>query len=253
MSKPHSAARVLLLQSRYPEDTMILHERHCINEHLGAEIHLHAHNAITTPFPIEGLSEFDGLVFGGSGDCSVIDPQNQAWVTPLLRIVEQTLQTSLPAFGLCFGHQLLAKTLGAPVETRPDQAESGTISINLTKAGREDPLFGPLSSPFRAHTGHSDSVMEVPTGVTLLASGEHHKAQAFRVEGRPFFSTQFHPDLTGAQAQERYRAYQAQLPSPNLNPNEEHFTQGADEATGLLYRFGRHLLEQPKRRSPPVA
>ena len=248
-------APILLLQSRHPDDIMLNHEMECIREHLGPGITLHSHNAINSPFPPNQLSHFAGVVFGGSGDCSVIDPHNQPWVTPLLRVLERTLEENIPGLGLCFGHQLLAKALGATVATDPKREESGTIDLDLTPAGKQDPLFKPLPSPFPAHTGHSDSVMDVPTGVTLLATSRRLSTQAFRVDDAPFFSTQFHPDLTGLQAQERYRAYQELLPRGDRKPNEELFTPRADQATGILRRFGQWVLREQNHLppSPPVA
>jgi GMP synthase (glutamine-hydrolysing) len=234
---------------------MLHHEQRCIRQHLGSGINLRFHNAVHSPLPPSELSAFHGVIFGGSGDFSVSDPSVQSWLTPMLKVLEKILTDGTPGFGLCFGHQLLGRILGAPVETDPETAELGTIEVELTDAGAKDPVFGVLSSPFSAHTGHSDAVLGVPSGVTLLARNPHLATQAFRVDGRPFFSTQFHPDLTGLQAQERYQAYQELLLGPDRAPTEVHFIPGLDDTTKLLNRFAQLVRQHCAEGSlhPPVA
>ena len=72
-------------------------------------------------------------------------------------------------------------------------------------------LFGPLGERFHGHTGHTDCVEEVPSTVQLLARSSTLETQAFKVEGRRFYSSQFHPDLTAAEAQARYLSVAADV------------------------------------------
>ena len=67
-----------------------------------------------------------------------------------------------PAFASCWGFQALARALGGEVVTDLVRAEVGTFEIQLTAAGRSDPLFGPLGERFLAQLGHQDVVTRLP-------------------------------------------------------------------------------------------
>jgi GMP synthase (glutamine-hydrolysing) len=130
----------------------------------------------------------------------------------------------------------------------PPRAEIGTIDITLTDAGRADPLFEGFEQMLSVHTGHSDHVTAIPDGVDLLASGDCVSTQAFRVRGACFYTTQFHPDLTGAEAVARFVAYQesfADALSPDVAEAVSRFRPGADAGATLLGRFLDLLEAQP--------
>lgn len=177
----------------------------------GHPVAFSVHSALDDEVDHSVAGEADAFIFGGSGDFSVHDPRSRPWVERLRRLLDSLMDSGTPAFGICFGHQLLGLHLGGEVQTNAAHAEVGTVSIELTTADRDDPLFGPLGPSFEAHTGHSDHVEGIPDGVTLLAHNPTLQTQAFKVDGAPFYSVQFHPDLDGAQARHRYLAYQAAL------------------------------------------
>jgi len=179
-------------------------------------------------------------MIGGSGDFSVHHPRSQAWVTPLRGVVEEALKRSLPGFGICFGHQLLGQHLGSQVITDPESAELGTVDVQLTKTGASSPLFKHFSSSLRAHCGHSDRVDALPDGVDLLASNARCETQSFQVRGTQFYSVQFHPDMTGAEARYRYLAYRdgfAERLDGEARKAAERFIEDDDESCSLLERF----------------
>jgi len=180
------------------------------------------------------------MIVGGSGSYSVHDARSTHWVTPLRDVLELALANALPSFGICFGHQLLGYHLGSKVKTETDLAEVGTIPIELTDEGARDPVFGAFAPTFYAHTGHSDSVIGVPDAVTVLGRSDVLETQIFKVIGAPFYSTQFHPDISGEEARLRYMAYQNGLAesTPMARPEErERYTVGQDESNQLLPRF----------------
>jgi hypothetical protein len=68
--------------------------------------------------------------------------------------------------------------------------------------------------------------------------------QAFRVRGAPFWSVQFHPDLLGEEARDRYRAFAAELPPEEAAQAQAHarlFDPEADDTAGLLGAFVDHV------------
>ena len=184
---------------------MVPHELLCISRRFGGrEVEWFSRNAVVESARPAWLDGVDALIVGGSGDYSVHHPNSQSFVEPMLRLMEVALERGIPGFGLCFGHQLLGRLFGSEVVTDPKAAEVGPVNVTLTEAGRHSALFKGFPNTFTVHTGHSDCVASVPSGLTLLASNERTHCQAFEVPGARFYSTQFHPDLTGEEAQSRY-------------------------------------------------
>ncbi len=241
------SSQVLLVQLRDADDPGRNHERECIARRLAAQpVDLHIVDGLAETVEPARLDSVDLLILGGSGDYSVHDPRSAACVTELRRLLDRVLERQLPTFGICFGHQLVGHHLGGVVQTDDAHAEIGTVPLELTAEGKSDPIFGELPTEFGAHTGHSDHVTSVPPGVELLAAGQRLAAQAFKVSGAPLYTTQFHPDMTGAEAITRYLTYQDTF-SETLTEQAEgavdRFRPGEDAATVLLARFFEHVTQ----------
>ena len=238
---------VLLIQIRRPGDPMGAHERLCVGRRLaGAGAELQFRNALTEPASASWLDDCRAIIIGGSGDISATNPAHDPWVTPLRRLLHAVLTRRHPLFGICFGHQLLGKHLGATLRTEPAHAEAGTTAYEMTAEGIEDPVFRALGPYFDAQTGHSDSLLELPPGTERIAMNARLSQQAIRVKGACIYGTQFHPDMTGAETRERYLAYQEEMAkvSPEIAKNgAEKYRLGADEATALLGRFVQMALQ----------
>ena len=229
---------LILIQVRDLDDQMISHEKSCISRRVN-NVPFRVHNAIGEELTPEILDGASAMIIGGSGEYGVHDEASKAWMPRLRGVLEEALKRGIPGFGVCFGHQLLGLHLGGTVETSPEHAEIGTVEFELTDAGANDPVFGKLPRRFTGQTGHSDSVTEIPKGVSCLAESDKLANQAFRVDGLPFFSAQFHPDLLGAEARYRYLAYEATMTSraERGEGEVELFIPGEDDAAILLGGF----------------
>ena len=109
----------------------------------------------------------------------------------LLRLAARGTQV----LGVCFGHQLLARAAGGEVVLNPKGREIGTVRVQLTEAGRRDPLFAwAASGELDVHATHLDAVDPLPPAATLLASNENCATQAFRLS-ETVAGVQFHPEL----------------------------------------------------------
>ena len=102
-----------------------------------------------------------------------------------------------PVLGVCFGHQLLAKAAGGEVIQNPRGREIGTVSVQLTEAGKRDPLFAWAggSAEIEVQATHTDAVDPLPPAAVLLASNENCAAQAYRLS-ETVAGVQFHPELS---------------------------------------------------------
>jgi GMP synthase-like glutamine amidotransferase len=116
---------------------------------------------------------------------------------PFLRqehdFLQRAIAQEVPLLGICLGSQLLAKALGARVYRNP-QKEIGWYTVDLTAAGRTDPLFAGIASPVRVFQWHGDA-FELPSGATTLASSPLCMHQAFRYGDR-VYGLLFHLELT---------------------------------------------------------
>ncbi len=230
--------RILMAQVRADGDPMIGHEQACVRRRLGTrEYELKTFNALVEPARVDMLDDVHFFLIGGSGDYSVHHPLSHRWVEPIRPLIQRALDEEIAALGICFGHQLLGHHLGSPVVTDPEQSELGTVEVSLTDAGRAAPLFSGLNSTFKVHTGHTDRVSQMPSGVQLLASNERCETQAFHVRGTHFYSVQFHPDMTGGEARDRIRAYREGFSSRLEDDGPDYalcFEVGADESCSLI-------------------
>ena len=97
---------------------------------------------------------------------------------------------------VCFGHQVLGEALGGRVGLNPVGPEIGTVSVDLTVAGRADPLFAGFPTSFEVQSTHWDSLVTPPVDarVTRLGGNANSAWQAFAV-GALLRAVQFHPEL----------------------------------------------------------
>jgi GMP synthase (glutamine-hydrolysing) len=135
--------------------------------------------------------ELDAIVLYG-GATNVVDAEHEQWLRDELAWLGERLADGVPVLGLCLGAQLLSKALGGSVtRTNP---EIGWTPVELTDAGRRDPVVGALPARFDACQWHSWQ-FSIPEGAELLATSPAG-AQAFR-HGTSR-GVQFHPEVDRA-------------------------------------------------------
>lgn len=141
---------------------------------------------------------YDGVILTGSGK-SVRD--EEPWM-PVVGRWALAMAAHTPVLAVCFGHQLVGEALGGRVERNPAGPEDGMASVDLTPAGRTDPLFEGLPAALSVPALHEDLVhrQPAPHRFVHLAGNPHTPLQAFAV-GPWLRAVQFHPELTAAQVQ----------------------------------------------------
>jgi len=117
------------------------------------------------------------------------------WSENTAKWIRCAIEAGMPLFGVCYGHQLMAHALGGTVDYHPQGREMGCLEINLTEAGKNDPLTRGFSEGFRAHLTHLQTVTKLPPCAQSLASSTHDKNQIIRYSAKAL-STQFHPEFT---------------------------------------------------------
>jgi GMP synthase-like glutamine amidotransferase len=126
--------------------------------------------------------------------------------------------THIPILALCGSHQLLGYLFNGELwespqlcdlpmrRLRPDEPvinpdyhpeyfmERGFYPLDLTNAGRSDPLFGGLGDPPYLYESHYCEIKTLPPGFELLASTKECRIQAMKHRDRPLYGVQFHPE-----------------------------------------------------------
>ena len=159
------------------------------------------------------LSDIGGLVVLG-GPMGVHDVADYPWLLAERELVVEAVDEGIPVLGVCLGAQQLALALGAEVTTG-QVAEVGVGSVELTGAGRLDPVLGPeygglASSKVPCVQWHQDT-FALPSGATHLAATPRYPNQAFRV-GERVYGLQFHVEVDRSLAQSWAPLFPARTP-----------------------------------------
>ena len=147
--------------------------------------------------PID-LADWSGIILGG-GPYNVSDvPESKSATqrrveSELLSLIGRIVEADFPFLGCCYGVGTLGSVIGATVDrTYPEPV--GGMTIAVTPAGRDDPLFAEVPDVFDAFGGHKEAATSLPSDAVCLASSADCPVQAFRVSEN-VYATQFHPEL----------------------------------------------------------
>ncbi len=99
--------------------------------------------------------------------------------------------TGVPTFGICYGHQVMAKALGGTV-AQTGTAEYGRTALAVVEGGV---LFAGLPAEQSVWMSHGDSVSQAPPGFTVTATTDATPVAAFEDVERGLYGVQFHPEV----------------------------------------------------------
>jgi GMP synthase (glutamine-hydrolysing) len=130
------------------------------------------------------------IILGGPMNCDQIDtyPNLIAEVETIREAVDQ----GKSVLGICLGAQLLAKALGGSV-SRNKFREIGWYDVELTEAGKNDPVLSTFAARQQVFQWHEDGI-GLPPGAVHLAGSAQSPVQAFR-HGELAYGFQFHLEV----------------------------------------------------------
>lgn len=173
--------------------------------HVGGD-YIELYNAILNPHDVElvlykcdegqfpaSLKEMDGWMCSPSR-LSVYE--DHAWLRTMEDILRDIVRTETPFVGICFGHQLMAQSLGGTVR----KADYGW------GIGRKDysvlvrrPWMDPSRDTIHLAASHQDQVLELPSDVELWASSDYCPNGGMLI-GERAWTLQVHPEFSPAVA-----------------------------------------------------
>jgi GMP synthase (glutamine-hydrolysing) len=98
----------------------------------------------------------------------------------------------VPAFGICYGFQAMAQSLGGEV-ARTGTSEFGGTALNVVD--RESTLFKGVPTELSVWMSHGDSVTVAPQGFVVSAMSEGAPVAAFENVNSRLAGVQFHPEV----------------------------------------------------------
>ena len=238
MSPEYDRLRIRLIQIR-DREAVRLEEQASFRERTQlADPQLVVTSALTDELHAGLLDGVDAVMIGGSGAYSVTETFH--WTQGLIDVCQACADREMPLFGSCWGHQFVARAFGGTVINDSARSEMGTVDVDLTDAGRQDPLFSTLPNTFWTQMGHHDRVEVLPDGAVELAETSVAPYQAFRLRDLPIYGTQFHTELDEATERERlitYRPYYPEMADDAVFQATLDALRPSPDADDLLRRF----------------
>ncbi|CAM1333931.1 glutamine-hydrolyzing GMP synthase [Tenacibaculum aestuariivivum] len=140
---------------------------------------IHPYNKIPT-----NLNDFKAVILSGS--------PNSVRAEGVLHPDLSEIRGKKPLLAVCYGAQYLAHFSGglvAPSNTR----EYGRANLSFVKEG--DNFFKGISIGSQVWMSHSDTIKNLPTNGTLLASTNDVENAAYKIEDESTYAIQFHPEV----------------------------------------------------------
>ncbi|KAL8756380.1 MAG: hypothetical protein Q9184_004521 [Pyrenodesmia sp. 2 TL-2023] len=144
------------------------------------------------------LEDVDGVFLTGSKFDSFADIP---WTNQLVEFVKKILaQDRVKLVGVCFGHQIIGRAMGAKVGRNEEQGwEVSVTDVDLTPEGQKvfegKEVLRTLINDQSIHQMHKDIVFDYPVGVQPLGSTSLCKVQGMFVPRR-VMTVQGHPEFT---------------------------------------------------------
>jgi len=180
------------------------------------------------------------LIIAMGGPMSVNDDATLPWLAAEKRFIAGAVRAGVPFFGACLGVQLLAASLGARVYAG-QKPEVGLLAVDLTEAGRHDPVTSDLPDTLYSVQFHGDT-FDLPEGAVLLASSEAYPNQAFR--WKQAYGVQFHLEVSPAMVAQwleipEYAAYLDRTLGPGGGAR---LLEEVEARRDELFGYGRRLF-----------
>lgn len=109
--------------------------------------------------PLPDPDECAGAVITGSASMVT---EKLAWSERTAGWIRDAMDSELPLFGVCYGHQLMSHALGGRIDYLPGGREMGTVRLRTHEHAASDSLGIALPAEFHAHATHEQSVLELP-------------------------------------------------------------------------------------------
>jgi GMP synthase-like glutamine amidotransferase len=156
-----------------------------------ANINLVTYDAIKQQYPTD-INDCDAyLITGSKHDAYGTEP----WILALRDFITTLSNQQKKLVGICFGHQLIAHTLGGLTQKSDKGWGVGRHSYDLTTSSPS--WLNRKKTDFSLIVSHQDQVTALPDGATLLASSDFCPHAAYYIDDH-ILCFQGHPEFKPA-------------------------------------------------------
>ncbi|KAM4058897.1 glutamine amidotransferase class-I domain-containing protein [Hirsutella rhossiliensis] len=135
------------------------------------------------------LDDIDAVLITGSRHTAYDD---DPWIKNLVRFTQKVLDSGrVRVVGICFGHQIVGRALGAPLKQSSNGWEVAVTDVDLTDKGKE--IF--QLDKMRIQQMHRDIVAHLPADAIPIGSNSFCSVQGMYSPGR-YLTVQGHPEFT---------------------------------------------------------
>ncbi|KAK8051023.1 hypothetical protein PG993_002408 [Apiospora rasikravindrae] len=193
---------VLAKYGKYGSVFAHLFRQACAPEPLESRLALSAHDVVNDPSSYPDPETLDAVLITGSKHSAF---ESDDWILRLVAYTKRLLEAPAAAredgdggrrapvrvIGVCFGHQIVGRALGAPVGRSDRGWELSVVDMALTDEGKR--IFG--GETLKIHHMHRDIISEYPKGTIPLAHTAVCATQAMYIPKR-MIALQGHPEFT---------------------------------------------------------
>lgn len=130
------------------------------------------------------------------------------WILSLQDFIVRCFKIGRKLIGVCFGHQIIAQSLGGMVSNIGWQVGARAISIN-----KEAIWMEPYYKQLELLVTHQDQVTRLPEGATLFGSSDPCFNEIYTIDDR-VFSIQGHPEFSSDFLRELLQTRKGSIPEP---------------------------------------
>ena len=132
----------------------------------------------------EDLNQYKAIVLSGSPFS--VNQEN----APEINL--KSILGNKPVIAICYGAQLIAKTLNGKVENS-NSREYGRANLSFIE--KDCKLFDNIKINNQVWMSHGDTITALPDGATVIASTDSVKNAAYSIDSLNLYALQFHPEV----------------------------------------------------------
>ena len=144
-------------------------------------------NILDSVFPKNHL-ECDGWIVTGSPHGVY---EEHSWIPTVSELINDIYHASVPIFGVCFGHQLIAQALGGHVEK---SIKGWGLGLHTYEINNKTDYMDNLPKELTLNICHQDQVLQVPEGAKVYAKSEFCENAGFYIKDK-VLTMQAHPEF----------------------------------------------------------
>lgn len=157
----------------------------------------------------KSLSEYNLYIITGSQYSTY---ENKQWIRDLEKLIIKIHNKKIKLIGICFGHQLIAQSLGGKVEKNPKGWELGITATHILNTY---PWMEPSREFLFTLVSHQDQIIQLPEDAIHFAETNLCKYSGYTI-GNHILGMQCHPEFS-----KKYVRLIIQLQSKQLSSQDK--------------------------------